>query len=56
MPDQQHEGGSTRATAHLPGLEIEILTAALRPMMLNSFPSTCRQYRHSKHLASISRQ
>ena len=25
MPDQQHEGGSTRATAHLPGLEIEIL-------------------------------
>jgi hypothetical protein len=25
MPDQQHEGGSMRATAHLPGLEIEIL-------------------------------
>jgi hypothetical protein len=25
MPDQQHEGGSTRATAHLPRLAIEIL-------------------------------
>jgi hypothetical protein len=25
MSDQQHEGGATRATAHLPGLEIEVV-------------------------------
>jgi hypothetical protein len=42
MPDQQHEGGSTRVTAHLPGLEIEILhrrsaaTSAPRPNSTSS--------------------
>jgi hypothetical protein len=25
MSDQQHEGGATRATARLPGLEIEVV-------------------------------